>query len=255
MAPSIAPLEFVVIDPTSNLKPGKSLQIRSRCMLGQNKRGSSRRTQREQRKAASNKVDAGTASRGPIKLRLPPPNTLISDLAQIQFAHPGIDSQDKSLLFKAFAYNFANQTLSTLDRCIDFDCLESASFEWAFRDASFLHSVLCTSYAIQDFTNPEWDGTPGIRTSFHLREALLLLQAKMSRPDVHQDETVLLNIINLALLSAIYGDWWAAAVHCQGLHKIVQLRGNLAFLQQRPALHYKLDRYVNCASFPVARLL
>lgn len=224
-------------------------------MLGQNKRGSSRRTQREQRKAASNKADADIASKSDqarIKLRLPPPNTLISDLAQIQFAHPGIDAQDKGLLFKAFAYNFANQALTPLDRCIDFDCLESESFEWAFRDTAFLHSVLCTSYAIQDFTNPDWDGTPGLKTSYHLREALVLLQAKMGRPDVHYDETVLLIVINLALLSAIYGDWWAAAAHCKGLHKIVQLRGNLAFLQQRPTLHFKLDRYVTYASFPLA---
>lgn len=221
-------------------------------MLGQNKRGSSRRTQRERRKAA-NKVDSdttSTAQQAPATAQLPPPNTLISDLAQYQFAHPGIDAQDKSHLFKAFAYNFANQSLSALDRCVDFDCLESASFEWAFRDTAFLHSVLCTSYAIQDFMKPDWDGNPGRKTLFHLREALSLLQAKMGQANVHQDESVLLVVINLALLSAIYGDWVAAAAHYKGLHRIVQLRGNLAFLQKRPLLHFKLDRYVSVSRLP-----
>lgn len=241
---SAAPFEFVSVDPASNLKPGKSLQIRSRCMQGKNKRAGSRRTRRKDEKAPQDAVEptTGIMKQEPILMRVPPPNTLLSDLALVRFAGPGINSEDKGILFKAFAYNFANQALSPLDRCVDFDCLESASFEWAFSDTAFLHSVLCTSHAISDFMSPQWDGNPGRKTLFHLRETLKLLQKKMDQRNAHLDEIVLLVVINLALLSAIYGDWWAAAAHYKGLYKIVELRGNLPYLQARPKLHFKLDR-------------
>jgi hypothetical protein len=110
MATSGTPFEFVSIDPSSNLKPGKSLQIRSRCMLGQNKRGGSRRTQRDEKRAAKEHTDTTSLqTQESIRTRLPPPNTLISDLALVRFAGDGIGSEDKGHLLRAFAYNFANQ--------------------------------------------------------------------------------------------------------------------------------------------------
>jgi hypothetical protein len=244
MVTSASSFEFVTVDPASNLKPGKSLQIRSRCMQGKNKRAGSRRTRGNQERALHNKAEPTRVieKQEPIAPRLPPPNTLLSDLALVRFAGPGINSEDKGILFKAFAYNFANQSLSPLDRCVDFDCLESASFEWAFEDTTFLHSVLCTSHAVNDFLSQHWDGNPGRKTLFHLRETLSQLQARMNNEYAYQDEIVMLVVINLALLAAIYGDWLAAAAHYKGLHKIVQLRGDLAYLKARPKLHFKLDR-------------
>lgn len=234
--------EFVISDPVSNPKPGKSLQIRSRCMQGKNKREGSRRSQREKRRLAKEEKMAARRIQASTTSGVPPPDSLISDLALVRFAGPNIDSEAKSLLFKAFAYNVANQALSPLDRCVDFDCIESASFEWLFSDTAFLHSVLCASYAINDFMVPEWDGKPGRKTVFHLRETLSLLQIKLRNEHVYQDEPVLYVVINLALLAAVFGDWEAAAAHFKGLHKIVQLRGDLEFLRTRPKLHFKLDR-------------
>jgi hypothetical protein len=244
MAPPAATFEFVAIDPVSNPKPGKSLQIRRRCMLGQNKRDGSRRAQQELKKStkAREETAVARAARASAVMGCPPPGTLVSDLALVHFTGPGIDTEATSILFKAFAYNFANQALSPLDRCVDFDCLESESFEWAFSDTAFLHSVLSTSYAISDFMSPGWDGNPGRKTLFHMRETLSLLQVKMNDEQAHLDETVMLVVMNLAVLSAMYGDWRAAAAHYKGLHKIVQLRGNLEFLRARPKLHFKLDR-------------
>jgi len=239
-----ATFEFVAVDPTTKLKPGKSLQVRSRCMQGKNKRQWTTGRQRSKKTNTKETNAASVSSQKPTAARLPLPNTLISDLAFIHFAtgDAGINAEDRGLLFKAFAYNFANQSLSPLDRCVDFDCLESASFEWAFQDTAYLHSVLCTSYAINDFLSPGWDGSPGRKTLFHLRETLALLQAKMDNENIHHDESLLLVVMNLALLSAMYGDWLAAGAHFKGLHKIVQLRGNLEFLKARPKLHFKLDR-------------
>jgi hypothetical protein len=243
MAAPQATFEFVAVDPTTKLKPGKSLQIRSRCMQGKNKREGTGGRQRCKKPNAKD-ADAALVSQARLKSQLPPPNTLISDLALVRFAtgDVGISAEDQGLLFKAFAYNFANQSLSPLDRCVDFDCLESASFEWAFQDTAFLHSVLCTSYAINDFLSPQWNGSPGRKTLLHLRETLALLQAKMGKENAHHDESVLLVVMNLGLLSAMYGDWPAAGAHYKGLQKIVQLRGNLEFLRSRPKLHFKLDR-------------
>ncbi|KAH7081276.1 hypothetical protein BKA63DRAFT_503502 [Paraphoma chrysanthemicola] len=164
--------EFVISDPVSNPKPGKSLQIRSRCVQGKNK----------------------------------------------------------------------HRKKTPLDRCVDLECLESSSFEWLFTDTAFLHSVLCASYAINDFMSPQWNGHPGRKTVFHLRETLSLLRARMQDEHAYQDEAVLRIIINLTLLAAVFGDWVAAAAHFEGLHRIVHLRGNTAFLKARPTLHFKLDR-------------
>ena len=240
--------EFIhVEDPVSNPKPGKSLQIRSRCMQGKNKREDSRRSIRERKRQEKAARQRGVVVQKEQPYRITPrgslfPGSYVGDLALIQFAGPDIDQESKSILFKAFAYHVANQSLSPLDRAVDFDCLESASFDWLFKDTAFLHSVLCTSYAISDLLYPQWDGNPGPKTLMHLRKTLSLLQEKMSNPDVYEDESVLVVVQNLALLSAIFGDWQAAATHFQGLRKIVELRGNLGFLSSRPKLHFKLDR-------------
>jgi hypothetical protein len=234
--------EFVVFDPVSNLKPGKSQQIRSRCMQGKNKREGSRRAQREKKRLAEEGKVAAARTKGPITSIAPLPMSLISHLSPVRFAAPDIDSEAKGLLFKAFAYNVANQALSPLDRCVNFDCVDSACFEWLFSDATFLHSILCASCAINELMVPQWNGKPGRKTVFHLRETLSLLRAKMRNEDAHQDESVLHIVINLALLAAVFGDWEAAATHLKGLHKIVQLRGDLAFLRARPKLHFKVDR-------------
>ncbi|KAJ4304834.1 hypothetical protein N0V90_000362 [Kalmusia sp. IMI 367209] len=225
--------EFVNIsDPVANAKPGKSLQIRSRCMQGKNKREDSRRSIREKKRLA--KESQQKATQVAVRERhhstvfpIHPIGSLISDLGLLRFAGPDIDVEEKGILFKAFAYNVANQALSPLDRAVDFDCLETASFEWLFEDTAFLHSVLSASYAVNDLMYPQWDGKPGRKTLLHLRKTLSLLQEKLRNEHVYQDESVLVVVINLALLSAVFGDWEAAAAHFKGLQKIVELRGGI----------------------------
>jgi hypothetical protein len=234
--------EFVISDPVSNLKPGKSLQIRSRCMHGKNKREGSRRTEREKRKLAKEMSKIIESRSEIIVPTIPSPRPLINDVVPIRFAGCGINTEAQALLFKAFVRNFVDRNVTPLDRCVDLDCLESESFSWLFDDAAYLHSVLCASYAINDFRSPHWNGIPSRKTLFHLQQTLALLRIKLQNEHVHQDETVLRVIINLALLAAVFGDWVAAAAHFQGLLKIVCLRGNMAFLKSRPTLHFKLDR-------------
>ncbi|EMD97555.1 hypothetical protein COCC4DRAFT_75027 [Bipolaris maydis ATCC 48331] len=235
--------DFIISDPVSNLKPGKSLQIRSRCMLGRNKREGSRRTQREKRKIANAMVPRVPPNRAPRhSTTLSPPEPLIKDIVRTRFSGRGIDPEAEMLLADAFTFNFLANDVTPLERCTNLNCLESACFSWLFTDTTFLHSMLCASYAIKDFKSPQSKGNPGVQTTFHLQETLSLLRIKMQKAFAHQDESVLRVIINLTLLAIGFGDWATAATHLEGLREIVQLRGDAAFLEERPTLHYKLDR-------------
>ena len=234
--------EFVTTDPASNPKPGKSLQIRSRCMQGKNKREGSRRSQQEKRRLAKHESQVALQNQQMIASRVSPFGSLISDLAVIHFADPHIAPETKGQVFKAFAFNVANQALCPLDGYINFETLDMASFEWLFSDPAFLHSVLGTSYAVNDFMVPHFTGTPGRQTVYHVRETLGLLQVKMRNERVYEDESVMHVVINLALLAAAFREWRVAGEHFKGLRKIVQLKGDLEFLRTRPKLHFKLDR-------------
>ena len=246
MTMSVNTFEFVTCDPKSKLKPGTSLQVRSRCMQGRNKREDSRRSQREKKRAAKERGDVVTQQiQEPDVSGVPTLRSTISDLALFSFPGTTIDSEAASLLSRAFQHNVADQTITPLDRCIDVECLESVSFGWLFSDATFLHSVLCANYAMKDFMAPQWNGSPSSKTIFHLRETLSLLRVKMQDQNVHQDDSALQVILNLALLAAVYDDWAAAAVHLEGMRRIVRMRGDMVLLCARPTLHFKLDRLVS----------
>ena len=234
--------EFVISDPVSNPKPGKSLQVRSRCMHGKNKREGSRRSEQEKKRKAKETSTTVTSRSTPIHPIVPTPMPLINDFVPIRFTGRSIDPGAKALLYEAYVHNFLDGNVTPLELCVNLDCLESSSYSWLYTDTAYLHSVLSASYAIRDFDSPQWNGKPGRKTMFHLQEAISMLRIKMQSEDVYQDETVLRIVINLTLLAAVYGDWVAAAAHFEGLHRIIHLRGDMAFLKERPALHFKLDR-------------
>lgn len=229
--------EFVLADPSVTLKPGKSAHIRSRCMLGRNRRGDSRRSLRAKKKERSDVVDKRVDS----GVTIPPS---LDSFALDRFAN-NVDAEGQGLLLKAFAYDLASQSMSPLDRCVDFDRVENASFLWLYSDATFLHCVLSASYAVNDLVMPTWNGQPGKKVVTHLCETLSLLGKKMEEHNVHEDEVVLYVVIILTLLSAVYGDWTAASAHFAGLRRIVHLRGGVEFLRTRPMIHFKLDRFVH----------
>jgi hypothetical protein len=211
-------------------------------MHGKNKREGSRRSEQEKKRKAKETSTTVKSRLTPIHPIVPTPMPLISDFVPIRFTGRSIDSGAKALLYEAYVHNFLDSTVTPLERCVNLDCLESSSYSWLFTDTAYLHSVLSASYAIRDFSSPQWNGKPGRKTMFHIQEAISMLRIKMQSQDVCQDETVLRVVINLTLLAAVYGDWVAAAAHFEGLHKIVHLRGDMAFLKERPALHFKLDR-------------
>ncbi|OAG06503.1 uncharacterized protein CC84DRAFT_1205979 [Paraphaeosphaeria sporulosa] len=199
-----------VSDPATNPKPEESQQIRSRCMQGKNNREDSHRSIRERKRREKQAMEdmqvVQTSMRPPTPMLSA--DTLISDLSLVRFAGPDIDAEAKGIL----AYNLVNHSVFALDRAVDFCMLEHASFTFLFHDPAFLDSILTASNAASDL-RPTWDGKPSPKTLLHLRTTLHLLREKMSaKPSVHEDESILV-VINLALLSAIIGDWPAAASH------------------------------------------
>ncbi|KAH7383998.1 hypothetical protein BKA66DRAFT_570183 [Pyrenochaeta sp. MPI-SDFR-AT-0127] len=226
--------EFIIADPSVNLKPGKSSLIRSRCMQGKNKREGSRRSVQSRKKERAARHETNV---DPLVTIPPSLHNFVAD----RFASH-VDAEGQELLLKAFAYNLTNQSMSPLDRCVDFDRVEADFFTWLYTDSAFLHCILSISYAVNDIVVPTWNGQPGKKVVSHLRDTLSILAKKMDASNAHEDEAVLYVVINLALLAAVYGDWAAASAHFAGLHKIVQLRGGIDFLRTRPIIHFKLDR-------------
>lgn len=243
----VTTFEFIVSDPVGNPKPGKSSKIRSQCMRGRNKREGSRRSKREERRLAKEEQaqDAVRLLKAPVTIQALPLYPQLSGLALMCPAGVDLDLEAKGLIVKAFAYDVTNRSLQPLESFVDFNAVERIPFEWVFSDAAFAHSILCTSYAFDDFSEPGWDGELGHKGLIHLRETLTQLHRRMSDEYAYQDEALLHAILNLVLLSAGLTEPKAALAHFTGLQKIVHLRGDLQYLATRPKLHFKLNWSVN----------
>lgn len=230
--------DFVPYDPDDNPKPGKSLQIRSRCMQGKNKREGSRRSQQEKKRASkqdktvSKPVTPGRALNRRVSI----------DRTFVCFDGPNVNGSDKDLVFRTFKKDIVDHTFSHLEICVDFEGVETPSYEWLLTDDVFLQLTLCAAYAFNDFLSPYWTGTPSQKTLTHLQSTLSLLQQRLYDQHAHEDDSLIRTIVTLALLSAIFSDWVAATNHFTGLLKIVQLRGDRVFLSSRPKLNLLLDR-------------
>lgn len=234
--------EFVETTPASSLKPGKDSRIRSRCMQGRNKREGSRRSLQERKKREREESTTQVSNFVQMQQQTTMPPSL-GAAGLVHWACP-VETDGQGLLLKAFAYNVSDQPMTPLMQCVDFEDGDPPSFQWLYTDEAFVHSVLCSTYAVNDFTLPSWNGQPGRDVVTHMGRTLALLAKKMDAVDVHLDEVVLCIIINLVILAAIYDDWKAASAHFAGLKKIVQLRGGITYLKTRSKLHFKLDRCV-----------
>lgn len=207
-------------------------------MQGKNKREGSRRSQQEKKRASKQeKSISKPTTPGKILVRRPS-----IDRTFVCFDGPNVDASDKDLVFRAFKEDIVDHTFSHLKICVDFEGVEAPSYEWLLTDDVFLQLTLCAAYAFNDFLNPQWTGTPSQKTLAHLQSTLSLLQQRLYDEHAYEDDSLIRTIVTLALLSAIFSDWVAATNHFSGLLKIVQLRGDRAFLGSRPKLNLLLDR-------------
>ncbi|KAF2681004.1 hypothetical protein K458DRAFT_392232 [Lentithecium fluviatile CBS 122367] len=218
--------EFIPADSSGRSNAAERTRIRSRCMQGKNKRDGSRRSLREARRGTPKPA---------LSVPQPPPSNVAISLAE------DIGRQSRETLFKVFAYKSLEQSMSPLKDCVSFSPIETKCFEWLFNDASFLHALLLVGSMMNDF-NLYNIQQPGSKTYKYLRKTILLLNIKLGEQEAHSKDSTLYVVITLTMLAAWSSDWRAASAHIAGLYKIVELRGGLEYLAQRPKLHFKLDR-------------
>jgi hypothetical protein len=156
----------------------------------------------------------------------------------------GVDAQliPGSLVVEAFAYDITNASLSPFDPCVDFGSVAGhmVPFEQLRSDKLFVHSILATGYALDDFTGKS--PSPTQQTLQHLHNALKLLRGRLQSPMAYREEAVIHAVLNLAQLAGGFSHWAATIVHLQGLQRIVRLNGGSAFLARWPKLLFKLGR-------------
>jgi hypothetical protein len=246
---AITTFEFVLLDPQSNLKPGKnSSQIRSRCMQGKNKRDGSRRSRREGKKLLQDSSTEDQTRRQ----NVPPQASSkikLSSQAFISLDHPQSPSMDVqlnsgNLVVEAFAYDITNRSLSPFDCCVDFESIPGhmVPFEKLHFDKLFVNSIMATGYALDDFKVLGKSASPTQQTMQHLQNTLSLLRVGLQSPLAYQDESIIHAVLSLAMLAGGYQEWAAAVTHLRGLQKIIHLNGGSAFLARWPKLQFKLGR-------------
>jgi hypothetical protein len=247
-----ATFEFVLLDPQSNLKPGRnSSQIRSRCMQGRNKRDGSRRSRQEGKKLLLNGT-SGAQTRGAVEQDTQTQVVLRTNLARQAcglLPHPrsaglGVQLNSKDVVVRAFAYDITNMSFSPFDRCVNFESIPGhiTPFEKLHSDKLFVNSITATGHALNDFKVPEKSGSPSTQTMQHVQNTLTLLRVKLQSPLAYQEESIIHTVLNLAMLAGGYKQWGATTAHLRGLQRIIQLNGGPEFLVRWPKLQFKLER-------------
>lgn len=131
--------------------------------------------------------------------------------------------------------------MSVLADHVNFAPIETKYFELLFYDASFTQSLVTLGSMISDF-NLNKSHKLGPRTYRHLQKTFSLLNDRLDVQGAHDSDSILYVVLMLTMLAAWTGDWSSVSAHMAGLRKIVELRGGLSYLVQRPKLHFKLDR-------------
>lgn len=272
----ITEFAFVPCGPDGKHSSAVRSQVRSHCMRGRNKRDDSRRSVQQAKRAAK---EALPTTHRPASLRQPPPvsdrslsstaarlteeeseSTLFltnlapaHDQAIVRFAE-SVDktsqevlqqsswhvSNSPATLTPATVINFANVTTAIypFELCIEFGMYQNNESLWSSFDEAFFHVTVLITSAAYDFST----GNPlARRTRSHLGKALSLLNEKLSKDDAYLVDSTLYTILCLAVLAGSVGDYAAADAHVAGLHRIVGLRGGLAFFQTHHMLQFKLE--------------
>ncbi|KXS99884.1 hypothetical protein AC578_4492 [Pseudocercospora eumusae] len=72
-----------------------------------------------------------------------------------------------------FSRGITNQALRSLDGCVELQAGDLQSPEWLSSDLAFLHSILATSYANQDFEHMASSVQPSQNTTFYLQKTFV----------------------------------------------------------------------------------
>lgn len=134
------------------------------------------------------------------------------------------------------------QFMAPIENVIEFPLEKDAGpFDWICHDAPFLYAVLFTGSLMNDYLGLGRQ-QPGSETYKYLRKSIACLNEKLNDPEAHSQDLTMQTVMNLAMFTAVMGDWDAAWTHGNGLHQIILLKGGTEFLEARPRLHFKIDR-------------
>jgi hypothetical protein len=82
----------------------------------------------------------------------------------------------------------------------------------------------------------------------HLNRTIAILNSRLSEEVTHLQDSTLNVVLTLSILACAMGDRAALRAHLSGLYRIVQLRGGISFLLERPMLHFRINQSVLCTA-------
>lgn len=129
---------------------------------------------------------------------------------------------------------------------MDFTLWDIASWEWLQSDAVFLQSILTWAAMVNSNNGLRKDQSDN-RLGHHLHRTITILNGRLSERDMHLQDSTLYVVLTLALVACSMGDRAALRAHLLGLHRIVQLRGDIPFLLKHPMLYLRINQSVRPA--------
>jgi hypothetical protein len=149
---------------------------------------------------------------------------------------------------KASQYSVEITLLGRKDQ--DFFCFSDLA-----RSPVMVHAMLFTTQAFLDGMRGRTpSATYGQNTRYHLSETLRRLQETLNNDKTALEAPTMLVVCSLATAGLFLGDVGSAALHMDGLYKMVNLAGGLDALGRGTILEHKVQRYVydcvHCAHLP-----
>jgi hypothetical protein len=120
-----------------------------------------------------------------------------------------------------------------------FDPSRSVWFEYLARDAAYMYSVLFTATTYFDRIQNRTSGPDALA---HLAKTLMLLQSNLEDAAMATSESTISVVVLLAMGASAFGDLEAAVKHCDGMYKMIRMRGGLRSLSRNSQLQIKSCR-------------
>ncbi|CAH0038767.1 unnamed protein product [Clonostachys solani] len=235
--------KFAFVSVDNRGKATDTLQVRSHCMRGKNRREDSRRSrralrQREAEIAAQTAINQipndklGLSSKN-IWERQNMPYQPILDYKLLP------DSLSQGSVDLLYQYGRLKEAIYPIDNCVEFEIIQDDYIGWFTTESAFVQSILFMGSALQDLAVQR----TLTRTSlFHLRKTLSLLNDALSNRQEYLNDALLYTVFNLSLIATIIGEDEAFNIHLSGIRKLMQLRNQQTRERINSRLGFKISR-------------
>ncbi|VUC29345.1 unnamed protein product [Clonostachys rosea] len=236
-------MKFAFVSVDNRGKAKDTLQVRSHCMRGKNRREDSRRSRRalRQREAeiaaqtASNQLpteELGLSSKNVWERQMIPYQPILDyKLLPDSLNHGSVE-----LLYQ---YGRLKEAIYPIDNCVEFEIIQDDYIGWFATESAFVQSILFMGSALQDLAMQR---SLTRTTLFHLRKTLSLLNDALSNRKEHLNDALLYTVFNLSLIATIIGEDEAFNIHLSGIRKLMQLRNQHTRQGINSRLGFKISR-------------